>query len=258
MDADVPAGTTRPGVEYVSLTDRVVAETMDSILNSITNASRNSDNLGTNSAGRGRKRTHNVDTPDTTPDNSPDRSWARRRKRQRIVDTPENSPTLSANYEDVSSAEDAQSVAKSSSASPSPRRKKHKRKKSKNRKKSKRDSKRRGKRGSKRRGKRGSSSGSRASSGSRSSSGSRASSTSPRKKRKRQNSRYLKRVSKNVLKYDFAPHQLVFQKPPGKKFTRKRLPNKACRVLLSHCSKRFPTEKDLKPHRVKINLERIK
>ncbi|GBN92063.1 hypothetical protein AVEN_266877-1 [Araneus ventricosus] len=167
---------------------------------------------------KGRKRTHNVDTPDTTPENSPDKTWARRRKRQRIVHTPENSPTLSANYEDVSSAEDTQSVAKSSSASPSPRRKKHKRKKSKNRKKSKRDSKRRAKRGS--------SSGSRASSGSRSSSGSRASSTSPRKKRKRQNSRYLRRVSKNVLKYDFAPHQLVFQKPPGKKFTRKRLPIK--------------------------------
>lgn len=85
-----------------------------------------------------------------------------------------------------------------------------------------------------------------------------ASSSSIPRKKKRQHCRYLKRVNAGELKYDFHPHKLIFEKPPGKKFKHKRLPNKACRVLKSHCAKRFPTAKDKEPQHVRIRLSRIK
>lgn len=81
---------------------------------------------------------------------------------------------------------------------------------------------------------------------------------SRRKKKKTTNHKknpYLVKVSPNALRYEYDPHSLTFNMENGE-FQTNRLPNKACRYLLSHCSKRHPLKRDQLPRHTVINIKK--
>lgn len=86
---------------------------------------------------------------------------------------------------------------------------------------------------------------------------SRSQSTNSSGKRKRGiKNPYLKRISDNELRYDYPPHSLSFKLQNGK-FKGTRVPNKVCRILTSHCTKRHPLLRDQKPRHTKIQLRQL-
>jgi hypothetical protein len=100
---------------------------------------------------------------------------------------------------------------------------------------------------------------SRSSSGSSSSSCSSSSSRSSRSSESRRRgilrNPYLRRVSNKKLEYNYNPHKLTFRLRSGK-FKRNQIPNKMCRLMLSHCSKRHPLKRDEKPRNTVISIGR--
>lgn len=67
---------------------------------------------------------------------------------------------------------------------------------------------------------------------------------------------YLRQVSDNELRYDYPPHSLSFKLKKGK-FKTNRVPNKVCRLLTSHCTKRHPLLRDQKPRHTQIHLSEL-
>ncbi|KAG8175199.1 hypothetical protein JTE90_022622 [Oedothorax gibbosus] len=90
-------------------------------------------------------------------------------------------------------------------------------------------------------------------------------SSSPRRRTSRsaspQRSPYLKwgktngRRDKNILVYRYPPHRLRFVSD-GEPFKTRRVGNKQCRLLLSHCSKQHPTKRDTRPRKTTIYIRK--
>lgn len=76
------------------------------------------------------------------------------------------------------------------------------------------------------------------------------------KKKKRGRPKYKTIVSKKEIKHFYGPHRLTFQSPDG--FKKRRVPNKACRYLLSHCSRRHLTARDKRTRQALITLNKRK
>lgn len=69
-------------------------------------------------------------------------------------------------------------------------------------------------------------------------------------------SRFLKwGKDHSELVYDYKPHRITFKNEDGN-FKQKRLPNKSCRYLLSHCSRTHPTKRDTKPRKTLITIKK--
>lgn len=97
---------------------------------------------------------------------------------------------------------------------------------------------------------------SRSSSRSRSPSRSRSRSPSPQRQRGIPNP-FLRRESANVLVYEESPdNKIRFVKQRGR-FHKRRLDNKQCRQLTSHCAKRHPVRRDLKPRHTTIVMREL-
>lgn len=67
---------------------------------------------------------------------------------------------------------------------------------------------------------------------------------------------YLRQISDNELRYDYPPHSLSFKLKKGK-FKTNQVPNKVCRLLTSHCTKRHPLLRDQKPRHTQIQLSEL-
>ncbi|GFX53097.1 uncharacterized protein TNCV_3285601 [Trichonephila clavipes] len=61
--------------------------------------------------------------------------------------------------------------------------------------------------------------------------------------------------SRRELVYDYPPHRLTFHND-DKDFTVRRIPNKACSYLLSHCSKTHPIRRDTVPRNAVISIKK--
>lgn len=62
-------------------------------------------------------------------------------------------------------------------------------------------------------------------------------------------------VNPHELKHTYGSNKILFKMHP-QTFQDTRIPNKACRYLLSHCSRRHPTKRDTIPRQVKININK--
>ena len=68
---------------------------------------------------------------------------------------------------------------------------------------------------------------------------------------------FLRKISDNELLYESSPHSLKIKLKDGK-FKTNKLNSQQCRLLTSHCAKRHPTRRDLKPQRVTLTIGQMK